>query len=297
MTKTHQTNVTDVTTPPISVNLASDLHLEYIVRDSDMPCIINTHQARVLILAGDITTLERLKEKNSRSTRFFEECCDNYETVIYTPGNHEYYGSDLKDANDQIRDALGRFDQVKLLLGQTTTVNDWTFYGDTFWTDCNNSDPITMRAAASEVHDYEYIRWNGRDLKATDTVGMHLEAIYKLKTFLNSSDVSNKILISHHALTPESTDERYRGKFYANGLFSSNYNDLLFDSDLSLIAHGHTHSRFDYLLGGDGPRVVCNPRGYIKTEYDKVKSWHLKNIEVAARPVQKAARESGLFMP
>jgi hypothetical protein len=44
-----------------------------------------------------------------------------------------------------------------------------------------------------------------------------------------------------------------------------------------LWTHGHTHDRFDYMIGGC--RIVCNPRGYIHYE-QRADEFSLQFVEV-----------------
>ena len=50
-----------------------------------------------------------------------------------------------------------------------------------------------------------------------------------------------------------------------NGAYSSDLSEFIMDHpQIKLWTHGHTHDKFDYLVGNT--RVVCNPRGYVGYE-------------------------------
>jgi predicted phosphodiesterase len=71
----------------MNITLLSDLHLEF-----NNP--VQPGEGEVLVLAGDITTVDTVK----KDAAFFKSASDNYDLVIYIPGNHEYYHSDINDA-------------------------------------------------------------------------------------------------------------------------------------------------------------------------------------------------------
>ncbi len=70
--------------------LASDIHLEF----GDIE-LNNTEGADVLILSGDICVAKDLAFKDSERSekwmKFFENCSEQFDNVIYVMGNHEHY--------------------------------------------------------------------------------------------------------------------------------------------------------------------------------------------------------------
>ena len=115
----------------MNISLLSDLHLEF-----DNP--ITPGEGEVLVLAGDITTVETLKKDKA----FFKSAADNYDLVVYIPGNHEYYHSDIDDAWRIITDAID--DRIVTLNNQSYCYNGVHFVGTTLWTDMNKGSSLTM---------------------------------------------------------------------------------------------------------------------------------------------------------
>ena len=72
----------------------SDLHLEFGPLDADP----DNEGIDVLILAGDITIKHRVEWINEQASRF--------EHVIYVTGNHEYYKSNISNADAYIEEDL-----------------------------------------------------------------------------------------------------------------------------------------------------------------------------------------------
>jgi len=70
-----------------SIQIASDLHIEFKNDDIPDPLYYITPSADILILAGDIGSLYKIDQLKG----FLEKLCPLFATVIYVPGNHEYY--------------------------------------------------------------------------------------------------------------------------------------------------------------------------------------------------------------
>ena len=80
----------------MKIQLASDLHLEFLRNlDPKERLIEPAEGADVLILAGDIAS-------GSRAISLFK---DWPAPVIFVAGNHEYYGREIVDTQESMRDA------------------------------------------------------------------------------------------------------------------------------------------------------------------------------------------------
>jgi calcineurin-like phosphoesterase family protein len=84
------------------------------------------------------------------------------------------------------------------------------------------------------------------------------------KKFLMTSGAD--IIVSHHTPSLRSIHPRYANTPY-NSSFSNDMEEeiLAMKKPPKLWIHGHTHDRFDYMIGET--RVICHPRGY-KDELD-----------------------------
>ena len=67
--------------------IVSDLHIEYRNNEIPDPLSLITPTSEILILAGDIGSLYKIKQLQG----FLEQLCVHFKTVLYVPGNHEYY--------------------------------------------------------------------------------------------------------------------------------------------------------------------------------------------------------------
>ena len=77
------------------------------------------------------------------------------------------------------------------------------------------------------------------------------------KEFLFSSEAD--IIVSHHTPSYQSISDRYRAD-PLNVCFSNNLDEQILNMKKppKLWIHGHTHDRFDYMIGDT--RVICHPR-------------------------------------
>ena len=81
-----------------------------------------------------------------------------------------------------------------------------------------------------------------------------------IKKFVEENKNKPIVIITHHAPSPYSIDEKYEGDLL-NAAFASNLNQYIVEHpEIRLWCHGHMHSPTDYILGET--RVVCCPFGY-----------------------------------
>jgi predicted phosphodiesterase len=153
---------------------------------------------------------------------------------FYIYGNHDYYGGSFKNAD------LDMFERE--------LPNGMTIAGATLWTNI------------SEVRWYDFCNYmmDGRVIKDL-TYDRYMNAHETHKHFLFNSGAD--IWVIHHLPSFMSVAEKYRNSggndFFATELYEEIY---YMKKPPKLIVHGHTHERFDYMIGDT--RVVCNPRGY-----------------------------------
>lgn len=236
----------------MKLHIMSDLHLEFAGFEPPQT------EAEVVILAGDIAVgLEGL---------YWAAQTFNRQSVIYVPGNHEYYRSDFNQMIALLRQTaheLGIFlldsDDVVIEDNQGDLVR---FLGCTLWTDFRlfgqDKQRICLNAASQRLNDFRMIKDGGRHLLPAQTARWHERHVQWLDDQLQKPFPGKTVVISHHLPTARSVSERYK-----NNLLSACYAselDRLFGS-MALWVHGHTHDTYDYEVGET--RIVCNPRGYV----------------------------------
>jgi len=270
--------------------LASDIHLEF----GDIE-LNNTEGADVLILSGDICVAKDLAfkdyERSKKWMKFFENCSEQFDNVIYIMGNHEHYHGDFAKSYLQLRDALSELSNVHVMEKEFVSFNDVIFICGTLWTDMNKEDPSTLYAIKGYMNDY-------RVIENSDT-----QVHYKVPVYGLNEDGStnykeariNEFHTRNGKFTPEQSviehkamlkliDEvvanlpKYQNDTMVNGAYSSDLSEFIMDRpQIKYWTHGHTHDAFDYMIGST--RIVCNPRGYDGYE-DCADKFKLKYFEV-----------------
>lgn len=152
---------------------------------------------------------------------------------FYVYGNHDYYGNSFKNA------------EMDIFVKQ---VNGLKIAGATLWTDIR---PDRWWDFRDYMMDYRQIKGMNYDRY------MIAHNLHKDYLFTSNAD----IWVVHHLPSYESVHHRYRNSG-GNDFFATELSDQILEMKHppKLIVHGHTHERFDYMIGDT--RVVCNPRGY-----------------------------------
>ncbi|MGZ8181332.1 MAG: metallophosphoesterase [Methylobacter sp.] len=260
----------------MKIFLISDIHTEHVPGSvepniDDQSLKFNyPEDADVVVLAGDIGEW-------SNGLVWARNRFSNKE-IIYVPGNHEYYDSDMAIINDMRLKAneLG----IHFLDKDSVIINEVRFLGTTLWTNFNNYSHEAIAQAARNMCDYEYIKcknwWENQEnrekalklMAPNSTFGfdpeffsptvaylLHLDAMDWLDQQLNKPHQGKTVIVTHHAPSMQSRpDNNYA---YASNLktFIANNADKI-----DLWCHGHIHEPVDYQVAG--VRIVSNPRGY-----------------------------------
>jgi predicted phosphodiesterase len=243
------------------IHLLSDLHNEF-----GSPYQPTITDADVTVLAGDIAS-------RGAGVAWAREAFTG--TVLYVPGNHEFYKSNMDDMLAQMR---GDSDErVRVLDMKTVVIGNVRFIAASAWTDFElYGDPeVAMAFAAPRMNDYAHItHGDGFDF---DLCGDDLDLAHLSPLLLTPQEVRRRsllakawlaeqiaqpfegktVVVTHHAPSPQSVPPKYVG----HGITPAFANDWehLFDG-VDFWFHGHTHHAVNYTVGGT--RVVSNPKGY-----------------------------------
>jgi Icc-related predicted phosphoesterase len=212
--------------------------------------------ADVLVCAGDLTASSGVEDA-------LERLCKRYEHLVFVPGNHEFYGSNIPDVRRRIRSLADREDRLHYLDDSTCEIDGHKFVGSTMWF---RKLPGIERYH-SMLNDFRLIK------RATHDI---YEENERALLFLENHVQENTIVVTHHLPSPRSIDPQYASS-PINCFFLCNMQPLIERVQPPLWIHGHTHSSMDYEIGST--RVVCNPFGYAGRERNMSFTEH-KLIEV-----------------
>ena len=257
--------------------LVSDVHLEFADWYPSNP-----DQADVLLLAGDIMLASDLNGtyKSERFKEFLTNCKREYKDVIYIMGNHEHYNGDFATSHELLREACD-INSIDFLDKEVATINNVTFIGGTLWTDMNKEDPKTMNQISYLMNDFRIIQNSNKTTSFKDTKGNFQQRYSKFspedcvedhKAFLKviddtitSNPTGTFVVVGHHAPSKQSVKPGYEKDLIVGGAYSSDLDEfILSHPQIKVWVHGHTHDKFDYMIGST--RIISNARGYVGYE-------------------------------
>ena len=234
----------------MKIQIASDLHLEFL-RNFQGEHLVSPHpDADVLVLAGDIAS--------------GTDAIDLFATwpvpVVYVAGNHEFYRADWAQVRADLRRAAAGT-AIHFLDSDAVVINGVRFLGCTLWTDFRAggvAQNLAMEIVEDSLNDYRIIRTTAGTLSARDTLDDHEVARAWLERELRQPFAGHTVVVTHHGPHERSVHPRFAGN-PVNAGFVSDLSDLL--PLAGLWVHGHVHDSFDYVSGDC--RVVANPAGYV----------------------------------
>ena len=229
----------------MKIQVLSDLHLEF-----HNPLPVLADGLDVIVCAGDLAPIN-----TGEAPR-----------ILYVPGNHEYYGTDIDRARKQLAEECATHG-ITLLDTDAIVIDDVHFIGTTLWTDFllhGIADEPGAHRAALGISDFDgwiqHERGTGR-FTTYESVRRHREERAFIEAELADAerDGTTAVVITHHAPTPRSIALRFQGS-RLNPAFASNVEPLIARYQPALWIHGHVHSSVDVMLGET--RVLANPGGY-----------------------------------
>ena len=237
--------------------ILSDLHRELWREDAPQGDLTLSCPDAV-ILAGDIDT-------GSRAVAWAASAFAGL-PVLYVHGNHEGYGQNLDDAQNEIAAACAATGHVHFLHSSEHRIGNVRFLGTPLWTDFrlfgDDHKREAMALSGSVMNDYRRIRLASqayRKLRPSDTERWHQAQRWWLEQQLALPFEGRTVVITHMAPSFLSVPDEYSSD-PVSAAFASRLDGLVAQADLWV--HGHMHTTSDYRIGKC--RVVCNPCGYMK---------------------------------
>lgn len=229
----------------MKIRLLSDVHHEFY---EDKSLYANKHNADVLVVAGDLAV------GHQRVWSALKQFGDTHEKVLYTSGNHEYYGSDIASFDAYIS-RFTRDTNISYLNPGSFLYNGVAFILSNLWTNFRK-DAMAKMMCARNINDFKRIKGFNTDICAQ----LHTEHIKYIKESYALYPHHKKVIVTHFLPAIECISEEYRGPDLINYYFANDYGDLIADMHDVTWLFGHTHSNVDIQLGDT--RCIANPYGY-----------------------------------
>jgi len=266
----------------MNIDFVSDMHMEINGNVTDQIKFKDGTKNDVLILAGDTTCYRFFDSKrtdaSSRSMRrrfekFIVEDCHRYEYILFIPGNHEYYGFYMEDADEWFEDKLQMIDRRLVMFNNKWFHNNYcSIIGSTFWTSFSDpSDPFQWnikRSVEDGMNDYHVIK-KVKDVKETIdadyTQELHRKSFEYIKLCHenHNADIAKRKLViaTHHGPSMKSHSSlRFKDNDLKFG-YLSEYGNWIADTSIDAWIHGHTHHNVEYMI--NECRVTSAMYGYL----------------------------------
>ena len=237
----------------MTIQYASDLHLEMSANRRYMQNIPFEAMGDVLVLAGDIGYL---CDRTPPCPKFWEWASANYREVLLVPGNHEFYGNGdvLAYGDSWSREILPNvhYHQNKLV-----RIDDTDFILSTLW---SHISPQDEHFVSRGMNDFWQILYGGRRFTTDDFNAEHQKCLAFIKQSVSESDAKHIVVVTHHLPTLEVVAPQHKGSLL-NSAFATELGDFIANSRIDVWIYGHSHANIDAIIGNT--RIVSNQMGYV----------------------------------
>ena len=232
----------------------SDIHVE-LTQGWDLPRPGERPNFDVLVVAGDLIP------KMERGVAWLcKRITDR--PVIYIPGNHEFYGTDIDRTVAKARIAA-EGTNIHVMQNDTVDIAGVRFIAATLWTDFDlfGNAPIAMNAALHAMNDYKRIRKKNHEyrLLPRDTLARHMESRVFIASELAKPFAGSRVVVSHHGPHRDALRPGYETDIIS-AAYTSALEGLMVSASPDLWIYGHVHISDDRMI--DRTRVVSNSKGY-----------------------------------
>ena len=242
----------------MKIRLLSDLHHEFMSATNEkLQPYFEYRGEDVLVLAGDIAS----GSTNVMDTikRFLNA---GFPEVVYVPGNHEYYGSTVRDFNAKMAVKTLIWDNIHVLNPGHVIIGDTVFIGGPLWTNFRD-DFLAKKAARSMISDFRLIY----GFEPEHAALMYREQLQYIKTMYEQFPGFKKVIVTHFLPAVECISPRFRNEGLLNNYFANDLGDWIGNMSDTTWLFGHTHDTVDITLGDT--RLVANPFGYFDREENR----------------------------
>lgn len=233
----------------MKIQYASDLHLEFRANREwlyDNPLEVT---GDILLLAGDIMYIEDC-------SLFFDWASKNYRHVLMVPGNHEFYGRDVKRYWGSLTKPI--HNNVAYFHNNVVRIDDTDFILSTLW----SFIPDRVADIVHEgLNDFHAIGFDGMPLRVAQYVGEHIASVLFIEKAVKESTAKHIVVVTHHSpsLLTVATEHLTSPLRYA---FATDLHYLMEDGRIDYWVYGHSHTNINCKVFNT--EVVCNQLGYVE---------------------------------
>lgn len=231
----------------VKLQVASDLHTEFNKCDNYLDLI--TPSADILILAGDIGSLYEYENLKN----LLKKICEGFNTVIYVPGNHEFYYRkghaplSMKDLRHRLNMLGESIKNLYILDKGAVEIDGVCIAGVTLWSNPKVKLPSYI-VQIKGVGNFEYANMFNSDVEYVKNV---IEYCKQKELRL--------VVVSHHCPSYSLLEGCDKNPKFES-LYASDLDYLLDGDSIHTWIFGHNHKNFD-IKSEKGTRLVSNQKG------------------------------------
>jgi predicted phosphohydrolase len=238
---------------PITIQYASDLHLEFPTNKEYLKQHPLQPVGDVLVLAGDIVPFAVV----DKHPDFFSYVADHFETTYWLPGNHEYYHFDIAKKSDVLHENIRS--NVFLVNNSSVVHQNVKLIFSTLW---SKISPGHQWEIERNMNDFHLIKHNGYRFSAEVYNQFHVECLAIIQNELKTVQEEKVAVFTHHCPTFLNYPEQYKGDIL-NEAFAVELYDLIESSNIGYWAYGHHHSNIpEFSIGKT--KLITNQLGYVQ---------------------------------
>jgi predicted phosphohydrolase len=232
---------------------ASDLHLEFPANKEFLKLHPLQPVGDVLVLAGDIVPFAIMDKHQD----FFSYVADNFETVYWLPGNHEYYHFDVAKRsgvlNEKIRNNVFFVNNTSVMHGNARLLFS------TLWSKISEGNQWQIERS---LNDFRQIKSNGFRLSTEKYYDLHEESLAFIQKEISETKEEQMAVFTHHCPTFMNYPAKYKGDIL-NEAFAVELFDWIESSNIDYWVYGHHHSNTPAFSIGN-TKLITNQLGYVQ---------------------------------
>lgn len=237
------------------VQYASDLHLNREKNGKLKMDFLLDPVGDVLVLAGDITCWK----KGSWKDPFFDFVADNFDQVIYVPGNHEFYGYHQDVSICEVPYVEAIRSNVRLVINSSIRIENVQFHCTPLWSYIPSDKEMYIDM---KINDFRAIQYQDYNMTVYDYVNLHQRSKDWLEKSLHFFPAKKHVVITHHVPTYKCNPSKYIDSDI-NCAFVTEMYDFIHACKADYWVYGHHHDN-KKMVEINGTKLVTNQLGYIE---------------------------------
>lgn len=233
-----------------NIHVLSDIHLEHYTKLPDFSTIITPNYNGILCLCGDIGN-----PFSEIYYKFIRWCSGQFSVVLILTGNHEYYGSNIKDVNNRVQ--IVAKNTGTIFLNNSCFIHQGiVFIGTTLWSFIPEH---VKNIVESRLNDYHLVQ----NFTTETSNILHSEAVKFISNSIDyfSNEYKHIVVLSHHTPLFYGTSPKHLESLDTNYAFSSDLSYLV--EKVSVWIYGHTHYNHPTnVFYYKKTKMISNQRGY-----------------------------------